>query len=110
MYRQKSGGQSFLKRVSYCRRLISTIQLNTEAEVQIESKARGNDQSKVESESATEFVYGKKYEFDCFFSESGWFIGKVIEVNKEKDLRVVELDDKDNTPAMAVSVEELDKP
>ena len=107
LYRQKSGGQPFLKRVSYCRRLISATQLNTEAEVQIESKVRGNDESEAESENMAEIVYDKRYEFD-YFSRSGWFIGKVMEVNEEEDLRVVELDDKDNKPAMTVSVKELD--
>ena len=53
-------------------------------------------------------MHDKGYELDCFFSGSGWFIGTVIEVNGEEDLRLVDSDGKDNTPTVAVTVEELD--
>ena len=42
------------------------------------------------------------------FSESGWFIGTVVEVNEEEDLRLVKFDGEENKPTVAVTVEELD--
>ena len=43
------------------------------------------------------------------FSGSCWFIGTVTDVNEEEDLRVVEFGGEDNTPAVAVTVKELDR-
>ena len=76
---------------------------------QEESDAGENDDLEAGNEDDDVIAYDKGYEFDCFLTGAGWFVGTVIEVEKEEDLRLVEFDGDDSKPTVMVTVEELDK-
>ena len=70
-------------------------------DLQEETEAEGKGKADVE--------YEIGYEFDCFFTGAGWFIGTVVEVIEKEDAREVKFDGDDDEISVRVTVEELDR-